>query len=514
MANLTEWGSGRKSRMQSTLIYFYRCYTYSSYIQFPLLWARVLAWDHAGTQTLNQPYTRSCYVTFLPKHPASLWWTASPSRVLKMQPARLYFEIDIMDTVFTIILLLAVLFSLMWVIYLQELIDIWFNDLWFQHQTSSSPSEHSKQASGHIGLLKTEIKLGFALFAYYTWWIIILASLAIVLFKLLTNHNFSVAFWVGIQTTSRQEWEKFEGPVQVLDSLGLTIYSIRMAVAIQQDKRDTILQEIQDVMLSKKCTVKQIQALADSLISLLELCPQLPFLQPHLWCHSRTETTLACVNYTGSEEGLIDVEMFHLGIWWMDTDLTPRHPHGTSVHWCSNYGDSRLGHLVGHSLDVGPVGSAFHGNQLTFHRFLKLFALLAVVWIWSPQFANKHVIVHSDNQPTVAVVNAKTSHSKAILILLRFLTLHCMLHNIKLTSQFIPSTSNQRSDASSCLQLSRFQKIHPGADSDLATLPVFLSLLSEAMLESLQLKHIGRAPINFMVEHSSISYHSLKHMVF
>ena len=45
-----------------------------------------------------------------------------------------------------------------------------------------------------------EIKLGFALFAYYTWWIIILACLAIVLFKLLTNQNFSVAFRIGIQS--------------------------------------------------------------------------------------------------------------------------------------------------------------------------------------------------------------------------------------------------------------------------------------------------------------------------
>ena len=45
-----------------------------------------------------------------------------------------------------------------------------------------------------------EIKLGFTLFTYYTWWIIILACLAIILFKLLTNQNFSVAFRIGIQS--------------------------------------------------------------------------------------------------------------------------------------------------------------------------------------------------------------------------------------------------------------------------------------------------------------------------
>ena len=45
-----------------------------------------------------------------------------------------------------------------------------------------------------------EIKLSFVLFTNYTWWIIILACLAIVLFKLLTNQNFSVTFHTGIQS--------------------------------------------------------------------------------------------------------------------------------------------------------------------------------------------------------------------------------------------------------------------------------------------------------------------------
>ena len=54
-----------------------------------------------------------------------------------------------------------------------------------------------------------EIKLGFALFAYYTWWIIILACLAIVLFKLLTNQNFSVAFCIGIQSGSRTDRDSY-----------------------------------------------------------------------------------------------------------------------------------------------------------------------------------------------------------------------------------------------------------------------------------------------------------------
>ena len=45
-----------------------------------------------------------------------------------------------------------------------------------------------------------EIKFGFAILAYYTWWIIVLLCLLIVLYKLLTNQNFSIGFRVGIQS--------------------------------------------------------------------------------------------------------------------------------------------------------------------------------------------------------------------------------------------------------------------------------------------------------------------------
>ena len=56
--------------------------------------------------------------------------------------------------------------------------------------------------------------------------------------------------------------DKFFGPAQVLEFLGLTIDSIRMVVAIPSDKATSILQDIQVVIRSKKCWVKKLQALA------------------------------------------------------------------------------------------------------------------------------------------------------------------------------------------------------------------------------------------------------------
>ena len=47
-----------------------------------------------------------------------------------------------------------------------------------------------------------------------------------------------------------------------------------------------------------------------------------------------------------------------------------------------------------------------HSSTLSID-FLELFAVVVAVWIWSPQFANKHVVVHSDNQPTCRAMMTK-----------------------------------------------------------------------------------------------------------
>ena len=50
-----------------------------------------------------------------------------------------------------------------------------------------------------------EIKLGLALLTYYTWWLIVLICTLIILYKLVTNQNFSVGIRFGIQSASEHD---------------------------------------------------------------------------------------------------------------------------------------------------------------------------------------------------------------------------------------------------------------------------------------------------------------------
>ena len=76
------------------------------------------------TISTSQPYTS--HVTPSHQASASIWGIPTFRVNEKMQPARIFVEFDIADAVFTTILLLAILFSLAWIIYLQELLDEWF----------------------------------------------------------------------------------------------------------------------------------------------------------------------------------------------------------------------------------------------------------------------------------------------------------------------------------------------------------------------------------------------------
>ena len=84
------------------------------------------------TRALSQPYTFGHVVVsllFPEPHFGNGIGYVSFTKSFRMQLARIYLEFDISDTIFTGILLLGVLFVLTWIIYLQEQIDWWFNNL-------------------------------------------------------------------------------------------------------------------------------------------------------------------------------------------------------------------------------------------------------------------------------------------------------------------------------------------------------------------------------------------------
>ena len=63
-------------------------------------------------------------------------------------------------------------------------------------------------------------------------------------------------------------------------------------------------------------------------------------------------------------------------------------------------------------------------------QYLELFVLTAGVIQWAHKFVNKRIVVFSDNNSVVSMVNSTSSSCKNCMVLIRILVLHSMVHNV------------------------------------------------------------------------------------
>ena len=79
-------------------------------------------------------------------------------------------------------------------------------------------------------------------------------------------------------------------------------------------------------------------------------------------------------------------------------------------------------------------------------EFLELFALVAAVVAWIHRFANRNVKIFCDNESVKNMVNNTTSSCKNCMVLIRILVLQALIHNVKLSVQYVRSKDNDLAD--------------------------------------------------------------------
>ena len=109
----------------------------------------------------------------------------------------------------------------------------------------------------------------------------------------------------------------------------------------------------------------------------------------------------------------------------------------------------------------GRWDKPFFHEQSPSIDFLELYAVIVAVFAWTSNLANKHVVVFSNNTPTVAVINDKLASSPNLMHLIRFFVLHCMLNNITVQARYVPGKFNKISDALSRFQFQKFSRATP-----------------------------------------------------
>ena len=281
--------------------------------------------------------------------------------------------------------------------------------------------------------------------------------------------------------------EKMVKPTQVIEFLGLTINTITMTIGIPEDKSEQILKELQELLQLKKTSVKHLQTIAGRLNFITKAVPHgRPFSQKFYGAIAGMKQSW---HVSVTLEMKRDITMWCRFIQEYGGTTPIKLPGTPQVHI---YTDATAAVRLGWGAWCGTAwmwdqwDPQFMADNNPSIDFLELYAVIVAVWVWTPQVANKIAVIHSDNMPTVQVLHNKSSHSPSMLLLLRFLTLHCMLNNIYIESSFISGTDNQISDSLSRLQFSRFRRLHRLAEESPTPIPSFLSPLCETTLTTLR----------------------------
>ncbi len=268
--------------------------------------------------------------------------------------------------------------------------------------------------------------------------------------------------------------DKTVGPTPRLTFLGLQIDTENQTVSIPQEKLVKIMGKVQDALGSEDLSLRELQSLIGSLSFVCRaIAPGRAFL--------RRLIDLTC----GKKKPWFKIKLSKgakadLGMWLTFLQKF----NGVSIFpdqvWCD---EQDLQFFTDACKSVGCAGY-FRGrwfcerwkNSCTNFSitWMEFFPILIAVVLWGDELKGKRVVLRSDNQSVVAIINKQSSKCPNIMKLVRFFVLQCLKCNLKFTARHISGKDNTIADALSRFQMQRFRDAAPGAEPRGTRVPQFL----------------------------------------
>ena len=269
--------------------------------------------------------------------------------------------------------------------------------------------------------------------------------------------------------------EKSVGPSPSLTYLGLVIDAANQQIAVPPEKITKISTQIEKVRGLAKVSLRELQSLIGSLSFICKAVgPGRAFL--------RRLINLTCgITVPWHKIRITQGAKADLGMWLVFL----RDYNGVSLIPDQMWVDERdLEFFTDASGSIG-FGGFFAGRWFQGHwpanfgnshsiTFLEFFPVVVAVVLWAPLLSGKRIILRSDNEAVVAILNKQTSKCIHVMKLVRFMVLQCLKYNLLFSAKHIPGKLNNIADALSRFQESRFREAAPHAEVFATPVPDFL----------------------------------------
>ena len=271
--------------------------------------------------------------------------------------------------------------------------------------------------------------------------------------------------------------EKTEGPQTVIIFLGLELDSDLMEVRIPKDKIEHLQAQIKEILKKKSVTLNSMQSLIGSLHFMCRaIVPGRPFCRrlinairgvtkPYHHIRITKAMRLDLQTWLSFFHSFNGISVFHDKFWVSNADL----PLYTDS--AASFGKGFGAYFQG-KWAYGIWPSEWFRLGITKDiTVLELFPIFVAIEIWGHYLCNKKILFKCDNQSVCHILNAQTSKSDYVMVLVRAITLRCLQRNIVFRAEHLSSIQNDITDSLSRLQMARFRELAPEADLEPKPVP-------------------------------------------
>ena len=257
--------------------------------------------------------------------------------------------------------------------------------------------------------------------------------------------------------------DKVIGPSTCLTYLGIEIDSHNQSIRLPPDKLADLITLLHSWSAKKKCTKRELLSLLGSLSFACKVVkPGRMFLRRLI----DLSTTVHHINHriTLNTEARADITWWITFLpTWNGKELIQSAP--VTSYSKKLFTDASL-------LGFGSVynnqwfSKKWPAPYKDYHiNFLELFAIVASVFTWGHDWANQQILFYTDNLCITNVWRSGTCINKDIMRLVRALFYFTAKNNINILMHHIPGQTNTLADLLSRLQVDRFHRLHPSAES-------------------------------------------------
>ena len=270
------------------------------------------------------------------------------------------------------------------------------------------------------------------------------------------------------------------GPSTSLEFLGITLDTVKFQASLPLEKLNRIALLLQNYLLAPHCTKQQLLALLGHLNFALRIIPQgRPFISHLLTTASSVPNLHDFVPVDHSCRTDLRLWLHLLSNWngitlFYDTLIT--YPEDIQL-----FTDAAPSIGFGGYYQGRWFASAWSPEFLAFtppsahpsSALHELFPIVVAAILWGHEWSQRSILIHSDNQGTVDIINKGRSNSPCIMPFLRRLIWTSVTHQFIIRAAHIPGHHNLISDSLSRLSFQKFRQLAPDADLHPTPVPQF-----------------------------------------